>query len=132
MIDISIAPPNSIVFFHESKESNVIWPNVDGSDLVYSTKNCIACGTLSEIDGETRIIIVDQNEDEYFHLEKIIRNKGFYKRVFNMSFESSLAFISDSDGHIIAEKMTEGRFIVNLYLNHDSEPSTIVFSIKHE
>ena len=53
-IEISIAPPNSIIFISDPTQRVEI-PSDVGSNLVAATPSCVSIGTLAEMDGVTKI-----------------------------------------------------------------------------
>ena len=53
-MEITVAPPNSIIFVNDpTSEADI--PQDIGRGLVWATDTCVAIGTLAEMDGETTI-----------------------------------------------------------------------------
>jgi hypothetical protein len=56
--EIKIAPKNSLLLVMD-KDSGEVPESLEGN-LVFATASCIAVGTLSEVDGETSVLLTDE------------------------------------------------------------------------
>jgi hypothetical protein len=112
-----IRPPNSIIFLHDINTRNVKWPNVKAGRLIESTESCVACGTLAEIDGETHVLLsnneIENNLEMYFAGQ--------------LDAQSKKICISLSDGSVIDSIFVSSiRPSITIYANDDNEPSEII------
>ncbi|MBI1372382.1 MAG: hypothetical protein GC159_06425 [Phycisphaera sp.] len=112
--ELYISPPNSLLLILDPS-FGAIPESIDG--LIASTESCIAVGTLSAQDGETRAILTDE---------------GAPPSDLTLAFEGEIetpsrrvAICNVHDETLVTIEKTAIRSRVRIYVNDDREPDYI-------
>ena len=114
-MEITVAPPNSIIFVNDPT-SEVGIPQDIGRGLLWATDTCVAIGTLAEMDGETTIRLArdfptPQGEVIY---EGTIKTPG------------RLVAVSTSEGVRLISLTTGSETRLTVWANDSGEPDLIL------
>ena len=111
-----ISPPNSLLLVMD--RSVGIVPDSMEDGIVVSTTTCVAVGTLAETDGQTRIILTDENvmlfDDYSLIFEGILQTPS--KR---------LSICTVMDEEVLSLEVSRPKIQITIWVNDDSEPNEI-------
>ncbi len=118
-LEITLAPKNSLVLVMDASIGEI--PHSMGDGAIVSTDSCVAIGTLSEVDGETTIVLTDQ--------EDCANNQ-------NPSFDGTLrvptreiSVCSVDDEKLITLSVVSEASRIRIFTNDPSEPDRVVILV---
>lgn len=113
---ITLSPPNSLIFVMDH-EAGVL-PDQITEDLVAATSSCIAVGTLSEVDGETTIVLTDiLDQGEAIDLV-------FFGALSTPNLELSVCDVNNEK--LLTIPVLQSSTAVKIFVNDSAEPDLIV------
>ena len=122
--EINIAPQNSIIFIMDITTGVIPNPELIRQSLVTATSSCVAIGTLCSIDGETTIILSDE--------DKVIQNNE--RLVFEGMLDTPSKLISVCtvlNKPVLKMNVRDIRSHIQLWANDVSEPDNIEIIVKY-
>lgn len=116
--EIALAPPHSIIFIMDAVGGKI--PDSFNGELVSTTPTCIAVGTLSEQDGDTKITLTDDAVDPGKIINSIVIFEGFIEK----STDYLSVFTAFND-QILSLPIMGTRVKIKIWADSISEPSHI-------
>ena len=114
---INVAPPNSLFFFEDGAGSKS--PEIEKRPVhIWSSRSCIAVGSLCFADGETELMISDSADDALQTPPTFDGVLDTPNRIFQVSTsEHEILFRADVPGHFTR---------VRIWTDHPTEPEHIL------
>lgn len=118
---ITMRPSNSLIFIMDYSFGKL--PEFMSGNLVAFTDSCVAIGTLSEVDGETTIVVTDSLLDvqstERLVFDGVVATQG-----------GELSVCSTTNEKLLTVKRSNRNIHVKVFANDASEPDKIVVLIQ--
>lgn len=122
IINTRVRPPGSFLVI--AGDIHAPMPEFDDQEKrLWANEWCIGIGTLSEVDGETEVIVTDQPRKESIPL------------VFNGVIEAPEKRVTVSDAYLLeaaSVHVSSGKARIQIWSNHPREPDRIVISVISE
>jgi hypothetical protein len=118
LMQVSLSPPNSLILILDP-DTNDLSDIVRGA-LVSATPSCVAVGTLCEIDGETTIVLAD-NETE-LELDSSMHQE-FDGTIVTQSHMISVCTVTRKT--LLSFPVEARQIHIQIWANHRSEPNRI-------
>ncbi len=116
--EVTLAPPYSIVFVLAHSGAGV--PTISGT--ISSSSSCIAIGTLAEMDGTTRIVLSDEDQEPAGLLDL-----GIYRL---QNIGGAIVVQSANGEDLLRYEVSTEECSVHVYVNRLDEPDEIVLCIE--
>lgn len=114
--EVVVRPPYSVVFVGD-RESSV--PATTAGSLVSATNTCLAIGTRSDVDGPTRVRLIDATDE----VADVPQVKAFDGTLAAKSHELTIASV---DGHVYLRRELDDPSIgLKVYVDDETEPTDI-------
>jgi hypothetical protein len=114
-----VRPPGSFLVI--AGDMHAPMPEFDNQEnRLWANEWCIGIGTLSEIDGETEVIVTDQPRNESFPL------------VFDSVIEAPEQRVTVSDAYLMetaSVNVSSNKARIQIWANHSREPDRIVIAV---
>ena len=117
MITAKLKPPNSLIFVMDPSSGQL--PESLGSSSVTSTLTSLAIGTLSEVDGETQLILGSLDDGGHRTAPDLaLRWSG------EIETSGSVAIVS-AENLVILEVSSEATAVIQIWSNDEFEPDLV-------
>lgn len=121
---VSVRPPNSLIIVGDPSGD---LPETISGRLISSTNTAVAVGTRAEMDGETRIYLLDDES-------KRAQASRAERRVFagELDLPSLRLTVESTLGETYFERPApEGKAQLEVWVNHETEPDEIALVLRY-
>ena len=124
MSELTLAPPNAILFICDSSAKDIQVPTYQAEQLASATKTCVSVGTRADVDGDTTIYLVS-NFSEIADPPKYQVFEGI------ITVPSKVVIIMTAYADTLLQKSTRNETVtVRVWVDDLDGPSRILFVVE--